>query len=177
MNRYQKAAAVWNNRQIQLSRERYYANPKICKYCGNIIPILDGQKAGDVRKKNFCNHSCSAKFNNAAIYHPRKRNILPSRKRYDYLDGCTKGELLNKKGAYYRFRAIIRKHAQWVYEQSDGDKKCKICGYDKHVEVCHIKSVSSFNDDALITIINDLTNLVGMCPNHHWEFDHGLITI
>jgi predicted restriction endonuclease len=23
-------------------------------------------------------------------------------------------------------------------------------------------------------VVNSLDNLVGLCPNHHWEFDHGL---
>ena len=48
----------------------------------------------------------------------------------------------------------------------------KPCGYAKHVEVAHRKDVSSFPDSALISEINDLTNLVGLCPLHHWEFDH-----
>jgi predicted restriction endonuclease len=54
---------------------------------------------------------------------------------------------------------------------------CEVCGYNTHVEVCHIKSVSSFSDDTLITEINSIDNLVGLCPNHHWEFDNGKIKL
>jgi hypothetical protein len=25
--------------------------------------------------------------------------------------------------------------------------------------------------------VNSLDNLVGLCPNHHWEFDHGLLQL
>ena len=50
-------------------------------------------------------------------------------------------------------------------------------GYDKHYEVCHIKAVSDFSEDTPITVINHIDNLVALCPNHHWEFDNGLLDI
>jgi len=37
--------------------------------------------------------------------------------------------------------------------------------------------VSDFPDAALIAEINDIANLVALCPNHHWEFDHGVLTL
>ena len=68
-----------------------------------------------------------------------------------------------------------------VYEEvsakNNGEKKCKVCGYKNHVEVCHIKSVSSFGDNDLITEINSFNNLIGLCPNHHWEFDNGHVKL
>lgn len=48
-------------RMGELKEERikeYNKNPKLCKYCGTPIPY-DKHK-----KQNFCNQSCSAKFNN-----------------------------------------------------------------------------------------------------------------
>jgi predicted restriction endonuclease len=24
--------------------------------------------------------------------------------------------------------------------------------------------------------VNELSNLVALCPNHHWELDHGLLS-
>lgn len=48
-------------------------------------------------------------------------------------------------------------------------------GYDKHIEIAHIKAVSDFSDDSLISEINDKNNLVALCPNHHWEFDNGFL--
>ena len=54
---------------------------------------------------------------------------------------------------------------------------CIACGYSKHVEVCHIRAVADFSGTALLEEINQDTNLVGLCPNHHWEFDHGLLEL
>jgi predicted restriction endonuclease len=45
------------------------------------------------------------------------------------------------------------------------------------VEVAHIKAVSNFSEDSLISEINDISNLIGLCPNHHWEYDNGLLDI
>lgn len=46
------------------------------------------------------------------------------------------------------------------------------CGYSKHVETAHRRGVADFPNTALVSEINDLANLVGLCPTHHWEFDH-----
>lgn len=34
------------------------------------------------------------------------------------------------------------------------------------------KATSDFDDDVLIKEINNINNLIGLCPNHHWEFDN-----
>ena len=107
---------------------------------------------------------------------PTKKEKVVKEK-FSYFKDVKKREFFDKKGVYYLFRAAIRRHAHFIYNSSGGEKKCKVCGYDKHVEVCHIKSVSSFGDDDLITDINSFDNLIGLCPNHHWEFDNGYIEI
>ena len=28
-----------------------------------------------------------------------------------------------------------------------------------------------------IKVVNDLSNLVNLCPNHHWELDHGMLNL
>ena len=89
----------------------------------------------------------------------------------------TKGETFSKAKTWQVARSSIQKDARQVYFDSVQHACCVICGYDKHVEVAHIKSVSSFDDNATIGEINDITNLVGLCPNHHWEFDNGLIDV
>jgi len=52
---------------------------------------------------------------------------------------------------------------------------CQVCGYDKHVEHCHIKPVRDFTDDALLSDVNAPANVLILCRNHHWEFDHDLL--
>ena len=51
------------------------------------------------------------------------------------------------------------------------------CGYDKHVEICHIKSIGSFPTDTIVSDINSLDNLLSLCPNCHYEFDHNRLTL
>lgn len=47
------------------------------------------------------------------------------------------------------------------------------CGYDKHVEVCHIKPISEYDLDIKVSEINHKSNIHILCPNCHWEFDNG----
>jgi predicted HNH restriction endonuclease len=55
--------------------------------------------------------------------------------------------------------------------------RCAQCGYDKHIEVSHKRPLASFPGDTPISVVNSLDNLVGLCPNCHWEFDHGLLQL
>jgi len=59
----------------------------------------------------------------------------------------------------------------------DWEKKCHSCGYDKHVETCHRKPISSYPRCALISEINDPNNLMLLCPNCHWEYDNGSLVV
>jgi len=71
----------------------------------------------------------------------------------------------------------VSRKAVISYNNSDRPLICAICGYSNKVEICHIKSVASFSKAASISEINNIDNLVALCPNHHWEFDKGLINI
>lgn len=88
------------------------------------------------------------------------------------IEGLTKGELMRNRTNWQSWRSSIQKGARAIYRNSSKPKSCAVCGYDKTYEVAHIKSVSDFSDDALISEINHVDNLVALCPNHHWEFDH-----
>lgn len=92
-----------------------------------------------------------------------------------YLDNKTKGEMVGDN--WWTKRIPIAKHARKIYTKSDEAKACKICGYDKHYEVCHIKGVAEFDDTVTIEEINNINNLVALCRNHHWEYDKGLIKL
>ena len=46
------------------------------------------------------------------------------------------------------------------------------CDYNKYIEVAHKIPVSKFGLDTKISVINNIDNLIGLCRNHHWEFDH-----
>ena len=89
----------------------------------------------------------------------------------------TKGDIFSNRKNWQSARTSIRKSAQKAFEESGKPYKGAICGYDKHVEIAHIKAVSDFDDSSLISEINHPDNLIGLCPNHHWEYDNGLLKL
>lgn len=101
----------------------------------------------------------------------------PSIKKIVFVNDQTKGQLFKCRKNWQSARTSIRKLAQKSFEDSGKPYKCAICGYTKHVEIAHIKAVSDFDDDALVSEINNSNNLIGLCPNHHWEYDNGLLKI
>lgn len=106
-----------------------------------------------------------------------KLGIEPQLYKPSSLLNRTKGELLSDRKNYQSYRSAIRKLAEKIYTDSGQKKVCAICGYDKHAEIAHIKAVSEFDDSATIAEINSLNNLIALCPNHHWEYDNGIITL
>lgn len=93
------------------------------------------------------------------------------------ITSITKGEMFKNRANYQSARSGIRKHAQKIFENSNKEKQCFICGYQKHYEIAHIKAVADFDDNTLISVINSEDNLIALCPNHHWEYDNGLLDI
>lgn len=92
----------------------------------------------------------------------------------------TLGEYKNRKFVKGKHRSIIyvsiRGFAkQWNKELKN--KSCANCGYNKHIEICHIKPIHTFSDDAKLKDINSPNNLIPLCPNCHWEFDNGLLKL
>ena len=71
----------------------------------------------------------------------------------------------------------INRCARTELKWSKRPKKCQMCGFDVVVHVCHIKAVGDFDDNALLSEINHLDNLIYLCPNHHAMFDLGLIQV
>lgn len=94
-----------------------------------------------------------------------------------YVLNKTKAELFNKRKNWQSARTAIQKNARKIFYAYNNSPKCAICGYDKHVEIAHIKAVSDFSDETTIREINSINNLIGLCPNHHWEYDNGIIKI
>jgi transposase len=82
------------------------------------------------------------------------------------------------KSTYARHRYNkIRNHAHNVAAIANLSKLCRVCGYSLHVQLGHIKAIASFPKDTLLATVNDLSNLGYFCPNHHWELDHGLLSL
>lgn len=98
-------------------------------------------------------------------------------KKDDDIMNKTKGELFAERKNWQSARSAIRRNAREIFLEHYLIHKCAICGYDKYIEVAHIKPVSEFENSATIREINSITNLIGLCPNHHWEYDNGFIKI
>lgn len=75
----------------------------------------------------------------------------------------------------YQRNSRIRDLARRKYMNSGRPQHCAVCGYDKTINICHIKAISSFPHDSTIAEINDEGNLIALCPNHHWELDNGIL--
>ena len=176
--------------------QRYYRNPNRCLWCKLIIRVPDGiSKVGATRRKKFCNRSCAASFNNSGhpkrVTVPRKCRVCGAQANGKFATMCkgcrpnwtrrignmTIKELNEKCRNKFSVRNIIRAHAQRVYRQSDLPKFCAVCSYSRHIEVAHRKAIKEFSETSLVKLINDLLNLVALCPTHHWEFDNGFVTL
>ena len=135
----------------------------------------------------FCSRSCAVKTTNKIPKRKKKTSYCIScgketeffRRKFctdcnpmkrDW-NNITYGEATSKRK--YQKNSRIRNLARKIYRKSTKPKCCIICGYDKHFEVCHVRPISSFPDTAKISQINCLDNLISLCPNHHWELDHG----
>ena len=56
------------------------------------------------------------------------------------------------------------------------DRSCIICGYTFYLHLAHVKPLSQFDDSEIMsTTWKD--NVVYLCPNHHYEYDHGKINL
>ena len=84
----------------------------------------------------------------------------------------TKKELFDRRVNYQSARGTIGRDAREAYLFYERPPECIICGYNKHIDVAHIVAVKDFSDDTLLQVINHIDNLIALCPNHHWEYDH-----
>lgn len=134
----------------------------------------------------FCSRRCATIYNNKKFPKRRKKpryckrcNILISGRR-TVCDTCNPSYVDWTKVTYqeisgkrkYQKNSRIRSLARQIYYHAKLPRKCYVCGYDKHIEVCHVKPIKKFKLTTPITDINALTNLVALCPNHHWEYDN-----
>lgn len=146
----------------------------------------------------FCNRSCSAKYTNRT--HPRRKwhckrcgeaKPRPSRGAYycvecrhprarnhGRVDFLTMGDLraFYKDNKYGRLNVhtMVRSKAR-ARLKAEGRVACERCGYGKHIEAAHVVAIVDWDDSALLVEVNGPGNLVALCPNCHWELDHGMI--
>lgn len=195
MNNYERSrlgAIAKNANQYKRTLDAYLSNPTICKNCHNPILPTDKLTVCKTKNKKFCNNKCSAEYNNTinprikVIHRCSCGNVVSRRgntcRNCMYVNkrkarDCTKEELISRRKNYPSWRTSVSRHAISVYKDSGKLHICSVCGYSRYVEICHIIPVADFSGDASLSIINNIDNLVALCPNHHWEFDNGIIEI
>lgn len=115
-------------------------------------------KVYNTYSSKFCSHRCKSEY------------YMKSTKLNESLSTVTNG---NKQNLYRQIRCNAKTYSKYCTSKS-----CEYCGYDTHVETCHIKPISSFDmDNSTLWDVNNPNNLISLCPNHHWEFDNGHLTI
>jgi len=157
---------------------------------------INCQKCGkETTNKKYCSRSCSASSNN--ILYP-KRSLQRTCKKCDNIvknknstlcQKCFDEKAVDLKKMtlfdYSNRKSINRLHpsSKFVHVRLSARSflkhltklPCANCGYDKHVELCHIKAVSSFPLTATLGEVNNENNIIQLCRNCHWEFDNGLL--
>lgn len=195
-----KARAISSKKETQ---EKYDLNPTICKVCDGPISLdVSNQKASYIRQKKTCSPVCLKKLRSEYMRN-RLRPTGPSlvkscasceqdfflkdKKSQKYcsrscagqglanLNDKTKKNIFEERKNWQSARSSIRRHASRAFTSTGRPYACHICGYSTKVEICHIKPVKDFPDDAILSEINSPDNLVALCANHHWEFDHNML--
>lgn len=156
-------AAKYNNRRFP-KRSCATSPTGLCATCTTVIHYKKG-KDGTYSVRRYC-EPCSKIARYAA------RNFST-----EALHQRTKGDLFATRKNWQSARSTIVRHAALMFRSSGKPNVCVICGYAKHIDICHINDVASFPDSATIGEINASSNLVALCPNHHWEYDNGLIIL
>ena len=149
----------------------------------------------------FCSMNCAAKYNN--VKYPKRlpaatkkcksadcEELVQISKRRQFCGTCignnkhlqgfyrgdiTIQEAISRLGAN-RYD-IIRANCSNLYKNEKRNPLCQNCGYNKHIEICHIHPISSFPKETKMTVVNSRENILCLCPNCHWEFDNNLLDL
>lgn len=171
-------------------RTAYLAAPHACLRCA--VPILPhaGEKLHETMRRKFCSRSCAASYNNGGDIAPKKKakprhcSSCGEQVATTVPEGtgilCTRCDesAVRRLPSLTRVAAAStdrRRHVRQVL--SDRPRVCAHCGYTQHVETVHLRSVDDFPPEATLATIDDPANLAYLCPNHRWEYEHGLLTL
>jgi hypothetical protein len=158
-----RCAARFNNRL----RKKRSGDPRVsysatgpCESCGATLEFRRCKhRSHGFHRRRYCKN-CRARASSGS------GTLVPE---------FTKRQIFDRRSSWQSARSSIRRHAVAVFAVSGRPAVCAVCGYAKHIQIAHIKAVSEFGDNATIAEINASENLVALCPNHHWEFDHGAL--
>lgn len=163
--------------------------------CLNCIKSFNSK----IPRQKFCTIKCRNAFNQRS-WQKQNKKICPKCKQN------TMGKLSKRCGKcwkpltvekckeftiqdYINLPSVKGKHPSWKFSHIKGfarkwnkdltELPCQnpTCGYSKHVELAHIIPISKFSLDTKLKIVNSKKNIHALCPNCHWEFDHGFLKL
>lgn len=151
----------------------------------------------ETSNKSFCSRSCANSYNN--VISP-KRKIgkykckscnTPIKSGYTYCSKCWDNTSSFEKFSkmtlrdYQSLLSVKGKHPSWKNSHVRNFNRswnkyllkqpCENCGYNKHVELCHITPLKDTPLNTTLEQVNHKNNIKVLCRNCHWEFDNGLI--
>lgn len=169
--RYVKLKLIKNN--VCLYCNSLTNNKKYCsKDCANLA--LGQLKIKKEYKCVYCNELIKIGWPAPSKYCTKCKYDSTINKNYVDWSKITLEEYRKSSKNTHQYHARIRSLARSSFKKA---KKCQICEYNTYVEICHIKAIKDFDMSTPISIVNDSSNLVCLCPNHHKEFDLGLIQL
>lgn len=174
----------------------------ICAECGKkkFIKISEYKKSQN--KMFFCDKSCAAKYNNRK--YPKRLKMddkycpicgkvktkngklcrdCENKKKKNEFRNTPIGEYIgyDEKKKYLTTKcSTIRKDARLVLFENNIKCECNICHnqeFNEIVEVHHKKPITEFSPETPINKVNDINNLVWLCPNHHRLVHLGILNI
>lgn len=148
-----KCAVTYNNSK----KPKRKKIERICKNCGSKF----------TKRRLYCDE-CEPLHGNKHIHNNLRLEAIGNRT----LSELSQAQIANGIHRSWWY-SELRNHCRCVNQSRP--KICQICQYDKHIEYAHIKPVRSFSPETTLNEINDPSNVLVLCPNHHWEFDNGLI--
>lgn len=171
-----------------------------CNFCSKEISKLSSELNNSKSKFLYCSRTCAASYNNT-IMPKRKISTICSKNNCNSLihkvgstlcknhfNEYSSYSILNKTLFEYRQhhklsntpKASIYRHIRDNARSSNKHLTkcpCANCGYKLHVEICHIRAISDFEDFNTIGEVNSKDNIIQLCRNCHWELDKGYLKI
>jgi hypothetical protein len=150
---------------------------KKCKGCGIAIFPKANEKKGSFSRTSFCSLQCGRAWRADLC---RKNGRAQTSRSREKIESLTIEEAFNgSKTQDSKWQLLRRSLAHWarrLYQRANMPMICLVCRYEKHVEIAHKTGIFKFPKNTRLGEVNRLSNLIALCPNHHWEFDNGFIS-
>jgi hypothetical protein len=116
----------------------------------------------------FCGRSCAASYNNQKYFKRTRKKFYcqkcgkEAKSRRQFCETCNpmKGQDYSQRTladlrSLADFHGRIRQIGRKFFFRTSTSKRCAVCGYDKFVEICHIKPIQDLPEDTPISVVND----------------------